>query len=183
MLAVQMDTTNGGTVLIDDLDLAQFVTHFSPYSISVTPMNDSIYFPSDRLLLDYVILDQYDNVINNIGQNLIINFKSITDTQSFQIIIDSNGDCIACKSGVLFTQITLNDIGNTLAFQGSVEDNSLFVAGLINVTIIECPSGYGSNSAGQCDECVKGYFNLLPSNESCYYCEESKSKRDHMSWI
>eukprot|EP01084_Bolivina_argentea_P163089 283770_1 len=171
-------SANGTTVSIDDFTDAEFVTHFSPNSISVTTMNDSTYFPSDRLLLNYVIIDQYNNKIKNIGQNLIINFNSMTDTQSFQITIDSKGDCIACKSGgILFPEITLNDMGHTLTFQGSVENNYLFVDGLINVTIIECPSGYGSNTAKQCDKCVKGYFNLLPSNESCYYCEEkTKSK-------
>ena len=166
------DVVDNETSLIDDLVEAEFRSHFSPNLIIVSTINDSTYFPSDRLKLVYSVFDVYGNEIQNVGQYFAVNFESVSTSQRFEINIDENGKCVECESGILFPGITLDDVGQTITFSGSVNNNAMIIDHLINITIIPCPSAFGSNN-NQCDLCSRGYFSLLPSNDSCYYCNQA----------
>eukprot|EP01083_Nonionella_stella_P013923 39171_1 len=59
------------------------------------------------------------------------------------------------------------------SFSGLVTNNNVRIGQVVNVTVDRCPSGYGATGTNQCDLCSIGYFNLMSTNDSCYYCDET----------
>eukprot|EP01084_Bolivina_argentea_P061625 112658_1 len=173
-----MDNDENLSMSINDLYEANIQSHWSPYSINLFLKNNSshTYFPSQKLQLNYSINDIYGNEIDYVGQNIIINFEAINTDElitKFQIIVDSNGDCIECQTGITFPSLTIDKIGNNYSFYGYLENEYLYFNDLINISITKCPSGYGANIANQCDVCSIGFYNLLATTDSCHYCNDN----------
>eukprot|EP01083_Nonionella_stella_P303999 1054483_1 len=163
------------TVSIHDIYDVYQASHWSPHFIHIDPHNNGLYVPGNTLLFNYSIYDIYDNPVDKdmINQELVINFQSVELDVSFKLTIDETGFCAECVNGISFPAITLAMVDEVYSFSGLVTNNNVRLEQGVNVTVGRCPSGYGASGTNQCDLCSIGYFNLIPTNESCYYCDEN----------
>eukprot|EP01084_Bolivina_argentea_P287942 494129_1 len=171
------DTFNN-TVSIHEISEVQYKSHWSPYLIKIVPHNNGSYVPGEALSLNYSIYDEYNNIIDVVNQEFILNFKSTNPEHlisSFQLVINSDGICTECRNGISFSAVTLDMVNQTYTFSGSVANNFANINDLLTITVKSCPSGYGaSGTRGLCDACARGYVNLVPTEEPCYYCNENE---------
>eukprot|EP01083_Nonionella_stella_P304000 1054488_1 len=151
-------------------------SHWSPHLMYIDPHNNGLYVPGNKLLFNYSIHDVYGNPIDIVKQELVVNFQSVDSSEldvSFKLVIDETGFCAECVNGISFPGFTIDMADEVYSFSGLVTNNNVRIEQPVNVTVDRCPSGYGATGTNQCDVCSIGYFNLMSTNDSCYYCDDN----------
>eukprot|EP01083_Nonionella_stella_P075308 204671_1 len=163
------------TVSIHEIYDVYQQSHWSPHLIHIDAHNNGSYVPGNTLLFDYSITDVYGNHIHAVNQKLVVNFQSVDSSElylSFKLVID-DGFCAECVNGISFPALTIDMADEVYSFNGVVTNNNVRIKHSVNVTVDRCPSGYGATGTNQCDVCSIGYFNLMSTNDSCYYCDDN----------
>eukprot|EP01083_Nonionella_stella_P049805 132679_1 len=157
----------------DNQHLIHTTNHWMPWYIHIDSITDE-YFAGGQLELTYSIYDIDHNNISNYNKDITIDLESTNEDElfaKFQLYIDKSGECQGCN--VYLQTCTIDMTGSPYALKPSVFNGDLLVNSFINFTVIECPSGYGlSTTAKQCEECKIYYANLVPTNTSCFKCDE-----------
>eukprot|EP01084_Bolivina_argentea_P104184 186571_1 len=163
---------NGTYVKIEDLaksfEISESLTYWSASSVYITE-NVTLY-PGGRINFSFSILDEYGNKVSKYSYPIRISLVYDEFNINFVMTIDANGKCDICDTGLYVEGININDTGlfiiNTL-----VEDKSLTVNN-INVSIIECPVGFGVvGSAQQCALCERGTYSINSNTKPCQECD------------
>eukprot|EP01083_Nonionella_stella_P216568 778290_1 len=163
------------TVSIHEIYDVYQQSHWSPHLIHIDAHNNGSYVPGNTLLFDYSITDVYGNHIHAVNQKLVVNFQSVDSSElylSFKLVID-DGFCAECVNGISFPALTIDMADEVYSFNGVVTNNNVRIKHSVNVTVDRCPSGFGATGTNQCDVCSIGYFTLMSTNESCYYCDDN----------
>eukprot|EP01084_Bolivina_argentea_P104185 186572_1 len=163
---------NGTYVKIEDLaylfDISESLSYWSASTVYITE-NVTLY-PGGRINFSFSILDEYGNKVSKYSYPIRISLVYDEFNINFVMTIDANGKCDICDTGLYVEGININNTGSFI-INTLVEDKSLTVNN-INVSIIECPAGFGVfGSAQQCALCERGTYSIHSNKNPCQECD------------
>eukprot|EP01084_Bolivina_argentea_P147726 258410_1 len=164
---------------LSDYDVVEFVSHLSPYGIMFNEYND--YYPGGLLYLSFEIVDKLNNMIidtNNSFTNVTVNVE-INALKVQEDIPYGNSDnvCTICENGIYLPLISVSNVGESYLVNAADVSGLLVYNEKNNISIIHCPSGYGTVavdhiSSKVCHLCPVTYYNLDNSDSTCLPCND-----------
>lgn len=161
-------------ITIEELAEIYGITQSLTYwSASRVEMNKNVtLYPGGKIKSDYSIFDEYGNNVKEYQYPITIGLVYDKFDINSVIYIDENGVCEICDSGFYVEGINIDDSGSFI-INTFVEDNLLMVDDM-NISIIDCPAGFGtSNSTQQCSPCNQGTFSLRSNRKECEECDDN----------
>ena len=145
-----------------DSNKTKYVDHLSATTLWIfAKSNSTEYYPGESVQFDFKVKDRLGTVIEDeMINNTRITLESGTFTASLWI---DGGICSICSEGVLFSDISLDNVGSNNYSIILSSDNDLLVLGQTELIfeVTGCPVGYGSDSNElMCSECEADTFNL-----------------------
>eukprot|EP01084_Bolivina_argentea_P268864 456808_1 len=147
------------------------VTHSSAHRLAFIPLRGDYYYPGEFLLFEYMVMDKFGNKIDDYNHAVTLTAYIENKGYSEQIIIDEEGHCQICDDGIYVPSITLKEVGNVIQYHLKDTENVLLISD-VNIVVVKCPTGYGSDTGSHCTKCPENFYKLTPDTITpCKHCQ------------
>eukprot|EP01084_Bolivina_argentea_P109921 196358_1 len=164
--------STGTYAKIEELaEIYEITESFSYWSASkVHIYENGSFYPGGMIDFYYLLFDEYGNHVQEYQYPIKIDLAYDKFNIYSVMTINENGVCDLCETRLYVEVININHTGSFM-INTFVEDKSLTVND-INVSIIDCPSGFGvDGSMKQCTPCSQGTYSLQSNRKLCQVCD------------
>eukprot|EP01083_Nonionella_stella_P096611 271656_1 len=161
--------SSSALVTLDNAPTLEITNRTLPAAIFLNSSGEI--FAGGALRMDFVILDAYDNLIDDWDGQCFVHIRSVDF--GFDIVMDTDR-CEICEQGLFIQNLRMSsqEILNMHYFLTVHVENDLLAINNLSFIVTKCPSGYGLSPPpiSQCLLCNVDEFSIGFTLEACISC-------------